>query len=146
MPCIEHHMFKGPLVMPKAYYTSAHCILPHSNLETKQGIAPKFLFQRHVIVKSAGELNSGYWGKWLPPSFSSSPSQWSFSLLRFQRTRWDDFNFYINSHCSFVEKYFLFSATALFTYLASNATESSILLAASNADFKPSNLLKWRKR
>ena len=52
-----------------------------------------------------------------PPSFN------------FQKARWDDFASYIDSHCPSAEEYSslsLFSAAALFTSLALNATKSSI--------------------
>ena len=52
-----------------------------------------------------------------PPSFNS------------QKARWDDFAFYLDSHCPFAEEYSslsLSSTAALFTSLAQNAAKSSI--------------------
>ena len=40
----------------------------------------------------------------------------------------------------------LSSAVALCTFLALNATKTSVFLAASNANGKPVGLLKWKKR
>ena len=72
-----------------------------------------------------------------PPSFN------------FQKTCWDDFAFYFDSHCPSEEEYssLYFSAAALFTFLTSNAVKFSIFLAASkNADLKPGGPPKWKKQ
>ena len=50
-------------------------------------------------------------------------------FFNFQKTRWNDFAFYFDSHCSSAEKYsslFFSSAAALFTSLTLNAAKPSI--------------------
>ena len=62
----------------------------------------------------------------LPPVFRPNKRPPSFN---FQKFRWDDFVSYCNSHCPSTEKYSsfsLFSAAALFTFLALNAAKFSI--------------------
>ena len=48
-------------------------------------------------------------------------------FFNFQKARWDGFASHFDSHCPSAEEYSsLFSAAALFTYLALNAAKSSI--------------------
>ena len=68
-------------------------------------------------------------------------------FFNFQKTRWDDFASYFDSHCPSAEKYSslsLSSAAAVFTALALNVAKSSIPFGASNALLKPGGQLKGK--
>ena len=73
-----------------------------------------------------------------PPSFN------------FQKARWDDFDFYFDSHCSSTKEYSSLSlstaAAAFFTFLALNAANLPFLSAASNVNLKFGGPLKWKKQ
>ena len=71
----------------------------------------------HLPILLSVPLSSAYRPNERPPSFN------------FQKTRWDDFASYFDSHCPLAEEYSslsLSSAAALFTSLALNAAKSSI--------------------
>ena len=64
----------------------------------------------------------------LSPVYRSNERPLSFNC---QKARWDDFAFYVDSHCPSAKEYsslFLSSSAALFTSLTLNAAKSSILL------------------
>ena len=72
-----------------------------------------------------------------PPSFNS------------QKSRWDGFASYFDSHCPSAEEYLSLSlsyAAALFTSLALNAAKFSIPFGRIKRHPKPGGMLRWKKR
>ena len=67
-------------------------------------------------------------------------------FFNFQKARWDDFAFYFDSHCSFLEEYLFvsLSSAALFISLTLNAAKSFVSLGSFN--LKSGGSLKWKKR
>ena len=66
--------------------------------------------------------------------------------INFQRTYWDDFALYFNSHCPSAQEYSsCLSASALFTSLALTELNLPFLLTASNANPKHGRLLNNKK-